>query len=335
MEQLESRLGKDVDMTEWLGYFAYDFMGDLAFGTSFKALEDGTSHWFMRILRDNGIFFGVFSTVPWFLDILIRLPIPASMNAMLTIIKYSENLIEQRRKAEPAEPDVMSYILDAGPFFNDELVDNLLLTADARLLVIAGSDTTASTLTFLCHYLAKDPSTADGIRRELSTNGIDAAKMSVPALVHLSYLNAVINETLRLHPPVPSGVYRNPPKGGVMIDGHFIPEDCVVLSPQHVIQRSEKAFKNPLDFIPERWTTRPELVLHKNAFYPFSMGKFSCIGKQLAYNEIRTVISMLVLNFDIEFASGEDGSKLLFENEDQFTLGCQPLHMVLQKRQET
>lgn len=332
VEQLQSRAGLDVDIMTWLEYFAFDFMGDLAFGTSFNALESGQSHWWMDVIRDNGSFYGIFGTVPWFIDILIRLPIPDSMNAMLKIAAYSDDLVDKRKQIEPAEPDVMSHILEEGPFFNDVVADNMLLKGDARLLVIAGSDTTAATLTFICHYLARDPEVVVKIREELSKNGIDTSTITVHDLAHLSYLNAVINETLRLHPPVPSGVYRNPPKGGTTVNGHFLPEGCVVFSPQHVIMRSEKAYRQPLEFIPERWTSTPELVLDRSAFYPFSQGKFGCIGKQLAYNEVRTVISMLVLNFDLEFAPGEDGKKLLFETVDQFTLGLPPLHLVMHKR---
>lgn len=331
VEQLESRTGEEIDIMTWISYFAFDIMGDLAFGTSFNALNSGKSHWWIDVIRESGKFFGVFGTVPWLVDLMMRLPIPESMNAQKKITNYSDELVDQRKQTEPAEPDVMSHILEEGPFFDDQTAENSLLKGDARLLVIAGSDTTASTLTHICYYLAQDPNIAKGIREELSNNSIDISTMSVPALSHLPYLNAVINETLRLHPPVPSGAYRNPPESGTTINGHFLPEDCVVFSPQHVVHRSEKAYRDPLEFIPERWTTRPELILDKKAFYPFSLGKFGCIGKQLAYNEMRIVVSMLVLNFEIEFAPGENGQKLLFETEDHFTLGMKPLHLIMRK----
>ena len=93
-----------------------------------------------------------------------------------------------------------------------------------------------------------------------------------------------------------------------------------------------RAFSRPNDFIPERWTTQPELVLNKNAFFPFSMGKFACIGKQLALNELRTVICKMVLEFDVEFAPGEDGTKLLNESRDVFTMSNAELKLVWKER---
>lgn len=58
-------------------------------------------------------------------------------------------------------------------------------------------------------------------------------------LANLEHLNAVIQETLRLHPPVPSMLQRKTPSEGIMIDGTFIPGNTIVSCPQYVIGRSE------------------------------------------------------------------------------------------------
>ena len=95
-----------------------------------------------------------------------------------------------------------------------------------------------------------------------------------------------------------------------------------------------RAFVEPNTFVPERWTTKPELVLNKDAFFPFSMGKFGCIGKQLALNELRTVITKMVLEFDVEFAPGEDGTKLLTESQDVFTMSNAELKLIWREREK-
>lgn len=308
-------------------------MGDLAFGRSFDALETGKSHWFIDALRDNGVPFGLFSTTMWLLECFIRVPLPDSTNPMIQMVNFSNTLMDERKKSKPNEPDVVSHILDAGEFFSNPQEEEMLLTGDARLLVVAGSDTTAATLTHVLYHVARDPVIASKLRTELDEHDLHSDDgLSITSLAHLQYLNAVINETLRLHPPVPGGVYRKSPKGGVAIGDYFIPEGCVVLSPQYTIQRSPKAFAQPDEFIPERWTTRPELILDKNAFFPFLLGRYGCIGKQLAYNEMRNVISRLVLEFDIAFAEGEDGTRLLEETQDHFTMGLAGLQLVFRER---
>jgi len=326
-------------------------MGDLAFGRTFDALESGKSHWFIDLIRDSGVPVGLLGTTQWVTECIIKLPIPASLNPMIQMINYSSNLIAERKKFQPAEQDVMSHILEAGQFFDDPQAEESLLTADARLLVIAGSDTTglsisprfhprarllttsAATLTHALYYIARDPAITTSLRDELVRHNLhNDDNFTIASLAHLPFLNAIINESLRLHPPVPGGTYRFSPPGGITVNDHFIPEGCVVLSPQYTIQRSPKAFAQPDDFIPERWTTRPELVRDKNAFFPFSLGRYGCIGKQLAYNEMRNVISTLVLEFDVEFAEGEDGRRLLGETQDHFTMGLAGLDLVFRER---
>lgn len=67
---------------------------------------------------------------------------------------------------------------------------------------------------------------------------------------------------------------------------------------------------------------------------PFLIGKFGCLGKQLAMNEMRVVISKMVLEFDVSLAPGEDGYQLLNNSEDVFTTNTGQLSVVWTKRQK-
>jgi len=80
--------------------------------------------------------------------------------------------------------------------------------------------------------------------------------------------------------------------------------------------------------MPERWYSKPELIQHKDAFAPFSMGPFGCIGKQLAYMELRTLTARILLEFDVKFAPGEDGTRVLKETKDHFTVDVGSLDLV-------
>lgn len=113
--------------------------------------------------------------------------------------------------------------------------------------------------------------------------------MGVNALSQLAYLDAVINETLRMHPPVPSGVQRMTPPDGLRIGETFVPGNTIVQIPTHTMFRGvcsfshfsdlfssrtadARFFENPDEFIPERWTTRKELTKDASIFVPFSSG---------------------------------------------------------------
>lgn len=94
----------------------------------------------------------------------------------------------------------------------------------------------------------------------------------------------------------------------------------------------EDIYTDCLSFVPERWYSRPEMIKNKDAFAPFSIGPMGCIGKNLAMMELRLLTAQLVTTFDVSFAPGEDGSRLLEKTMDHFTLGMGQLDLIMKKR---
>lgn len=145
------------------------------------------------------------------------------------------------------------------------------LQGDSRLCIVAGSDTTAATLAHLFYHLALEPSVAQKLRKELKPymNGDAVTNTDVQ---NNDYLNGVIYETLRLHPPVPTALNRNTPPEGIEIAGTHIPGNADVWCPQYVLGRSDAAYKDPESFVPERWYSKTDMVTNKTAWSPFSQG---------------------------------------------------------------
>jgi cytochrome P450 len=98
---------------------------------------------------------------------------------------------------------------------------------------------------------------------------------SAPDFIHsLPYIDAIINETLRLKPVVPSGQTRVTPPEGLFIDETWIPGNTILVVPQYVVQRDARNFPRPLEFIPERWLEKESgLIVDDRAFFPFAIGK--------------------------------------------------------------
>ena len=96
------------------------------------------------------------------------------------------------------------------------------------------SDTTALTLIFLFYYLAKDPKNLRKLQAELQTIG---SVEDIRALQTLPYLNGLINETLRLHPAVPTGGLRETPPEGIRIADRFIPGNTTICAPRYTLAR--------------------------------------------------------------------------------------------------
>lgn len=89
----------------------------------------------------------------------------------------------------------------------------------------------------------------------------------------------------------------------------------------------EEIYTNASDFYPERWYKETDMIKNKTAFAPFSQGVYGCIGKPLALMELRTVITKLIMAYDVKFADGEDGKPLMEQTKDHFTLGMADLNL--------
>lgn len=137
----------------------------------------------------------------------------------------------------------------------------------------------------------------------------------------LPLLDAVINESMRLWPSVLFASQRVTPPEGLTINGRFIPGDMIVQMPPFVLNRDARNFARPDEFLPERWTTRQDLVLNKSAFLPFSTGSYSCAGKTLAYMEMRSVIRRVVNEFDIVLPEGFVAEEYWNGIREHFTAG--------------
>lgn len=103
-------------------------------------------------------------------------------------------------------------------------------------MLIFVSDTTAVTLSYVFYYLAKMPEEAEKVRAEVESL-YNAGTMQDRELKGLDHLNAVINEALRMHPPVPGGLLRDTPPEGIEVNGTHIPGDVTVSIPMYPIGR--------------------------------------------------------------------------------------------------
>jgi cytochrome P450 len=103
--------------------------------------------------------------------------------------------------------------------------------------------------------------------------------------------------------------------------------------PIYCIQRDPRYFCDPLTFLPERWTDeRPDAIVERRAFMPFSTGVYNCVGQKLAMMELRSVTANLINLFIIEFAEGEDGKDILGKSRDCFTTNIGKLDVRLKPR---
>mgnify|MGYP002760914612 CR=1 FL=1 len=162
-----------------------------------------------------------------------------------------EEFVDQRRGATEGRTDLLSRLLratdDDGEGMSAKLLRDELMT-----FLFAGHETTATALTFAWYALARNPSVERRLAAELTTT-LDGPA-TVADLPRLPYTEAVLLESMRLYPPVPS-IPREPAieTGSTTLGGYRIPADGTVTCSQWVIHRDERWWDDPSEFRPARW----------------------------------------------------------------------------------
>lgn len=216
-------------------------------------------------------------------------------------------LIEQRRKDPNSQHDLLDMLLKATDEDTGESMDDQQLRDELLTLLVAGFETSANALTWGIWELFKHPKIVGKLRQELDEIP-DLKALSFQELLSLPYTNMVINEFLRMYPPV-WGISRCA-KEDDELGGYPIKKGTQILFHIYSIQRNPDYWENPNDFDPERFNPENAKKIPKHAFMPFGAGPRFCIGSNLAMLEMIIILSNLVKNFDFEVI---DDQKIEFE----------------------
>lgn len=248
MTRLQEFKNGPVNVTKWFNLYSFDTMGRLAFGKDYGMLDSGEKHWALQLLSEGMAPLGLFMPM-WFFRILKD--IPGLAEGYHKFVKFCCDELAWRvqndgEKGSGANGDIMGWLLKAFTEIPHPENDPTL-QADARLIIVAGSDTTAASLTFLFYHLAQEPAQVEKIREELRP--VTTGEWSDKDIKNCPHLNGAINEALRLHPPVPSGLQRTTPKEGMHIGETFIPGNTNFWMPQYVMGRGKSiALSTPTPF---------------------------------------------------------------------------------------
>ncbi|KAG1851972.1 cytochrome P450 [Suillus subluteus] len=197
------------------------------------------------------------------------------------------------------------------------------VVAQMKVLLVAGYETTSISLTWALIELSRHPDVQTGLREELLVFGADPTYDQLKA--NLPYLDAVVHEILRLHPPVGeitrlaaaddviplSELVRT--VSGEMTDSISIAKGTLITIPVAAINRSSAIWgPDAKEFKPDRWLTEDgingkakEVQGHRHLL-TFVDGPRMCLGKEFAITEFKAVLSVLVKNFVFEMRDGPD-----------------------------
>lgn len=225
LERLTDRAEKaiSVDLRLWYNYATFDLSGDLAFGESFGCLAASTYHVWVQFVLDHFYVSALLQVVHRFapLNRLLAAMIPGKMMeqrksheqlALEKVRRRCENNLERR--------DFISHLIKAR---DDSVISTEEMEQQASILILAGSETTSIALTFSTYFLLQNPKSMQRLREELQAQYQQEEDIDARSVNQLPYLHAVIQEALRLSPPITNGFPRQTPVQGGVVDGHHVP----------------------------------------------------------------------------------------------------------------
>lgn len=335
--------GAAVDMTDWINFFTIDVIGDLSFGEPFGCLDSSEYHPWVRALFDflKGMVFEVSARLyPWFQAIVLRIMPKNTLENQRRHSGFANERIRRRLSLQTDRPDFMTPFLKQNPDF--KYMSQGEIESTFSMLITAGSETSATVLCGILNHLTRPEYRAAlrRLERVIRDRFVSEDAITIESTKNIAYLDAVISEGLRLCNPMPGGLPRVVPPGGDMYAGHYLPggvrpspdpfcrfwrslshadsqlQTRVSVRP-YVLSRSEKNFALAHEYHPERWlpaSERPARFAHDNlkVSKPFSTGPSACLGKPLAWAEMRLILSRLVWAFDMSCDEGRrvDWAKL-------------------------
>ncbi|KAL8287755.1 hypothetical protein RB600_003600 [Gaeumannomyces tritici] len=352
---------KSIDILRWLNYLTFDIIGDLALGESFGSLESSKYHpWVHNIFHSiRGLslarFFGQSGPL---LAPLALLDSGGALKAFSDNRKYAfEKAIARmdlgvepvtRNKVAGADGqfkvqvrrDFITYMMRKTRDGEDGLTTTEICK-NAESIILAGSETTGTNLSTLFFQLARPCNRhyRDAVYAEVRSQFKREADVTLRTVQsnHLPLLHACIEESLRIHPPAGEMPWRVSPGG--LVGGNYVPPGTYLIVYPYAATNNPDNFLEATSWKLERFLAEDHLMYslrfkaydNMAVFKPFSAGPRDCIGKNLAYFEMRLVAARVLLRFDIEL--GESQSERWLDEQRVFTVWEKaPLMLRLKER---
>ncbi|GJE88302.1 cytochrome P450 [Phanerochaete sordida] len=327
-----------LDCVPWLNFETFDIIGDLAFGAPFGMLEAGRDtarvpksearamksygrkddglEWStapaIQVIRGSGHANFVIGCLPPHFRPLVKKvrELMAGFTSPRFLGKIAIAAVAKRLSSELTRKDFLSHIVaardeDGKPLSEQEV------TSEAISLIVAGSETTASSLGAIVYYIARDQGVQAKLQQELDEAlgapeldaNTDEVVAPFDAVKNLAYLQDVINEGLRLHSTLGFGLPREVPVGGLTVAGRTFPAGTHISCPMYTLHRLQSIWGDDADvFNPDRWA-RGDRKTMLSAFAPFSLGPRACIGRNLAMMEMTICVATVFHRYRVVLGS--------------------------------
>ncbi|KAH8654787.1 cytochrome P450 [Ilyonectria robusta] len=275
---------KAVDIYSWVHLLSFDIVYRLLFGEDPKSLESGGEHRVLSYFRAWRPIFIYKEFWPQLEKFGIYLPggLGNNFRKVKAWKEYSVDLIQKSRQNAVVTSFFHSVLYGEKDGYLGRPLTDSEVAEECMSGMFGGTGTTANTFLFLLWATLNQEEVVSKLKSELKS--AFPTPKSVPdyqTCSRLPYLQAVINETLRVYPTIVAMIPRIAMRDSV-VAGVPIPKGTVVGIQNYTVHRWESAFPNPEHFNPDRWLDDKHADQRKEAFVPFSVGARRCIGMKSA-----------------------------------------------------
>ncbi|GFS86374.1 cytochrome P450 3A21 [Nephila pilipes] len=336
VEMCEKHCKKEnpVDVKGAFGAYTMDVIARSAFGTKIESHNDPDNE-FVKNVRKN---FSDF-TIPRMMFALfvpgwILKWVPFKLNPMIFdkdnfFRDVTRSVIRQRKETGTRYNDFLQMLMDIvdetdqnenqesiedetdrfGSITNSEMtpsnnknktLSNTELLAQCVMFFMVGYETTGTVLTFVAHCLATNPEWQEKLIKEVDEAFRKHGEMSYDAVRDMKVLDAIISETLRMHPPVVSGERTAVEEYKLGDTGIVVEKGMRVLFLPYAMHFDPEFFPDPETFNPERFMDGYEPKHPQYAYLPFGAGPRNCLGMRFALLEIKMCLANLLRNFRLK-----------------------------------
>lgn len=201
-------------------------------------------------------------------------------------------LMHRRRQEQRVEHDFLSLLMETRDKDTGEPMPDKALIDEVMTIIVAGHETTAGTLNWAWYLLSQDARVESELHREVDALG---RSPDFEDLETLSYTRQVIDETLRLYPPV--WLFSRKAIGEDVLDSPLgavrVPAGADIFLCPYLLHRDERYWELPEDFQPERFSDAGIRERNRHVYYPFSLGSRRCIGEFFSMVDMQLHIGLL------------------------------------------